>query len=362
MNKRTVVQQKATMPASTSMSSALLPRKCACGGTLGVDGECAECRDKRLSVQRSTTNPATQPPTVPPIINEVLHSSGQPLDAATRAFMEPRFGHDFSQVRVHTDARAAESARTVNALAYTVGRDVVFGKGQYVPTTIAGQRLLAHELTHVVQQGGSAYFNPTEEHHYIQRQVASTSGTSRTPWDDLPANARQAIDNTYFNEKLDRESQSAFRSVYSALVTEGLWDDVGRVDKVFPKNVRGIEASSKGGLAGKLLSNPHFCRDTGIGGSQHGGAVMWRQVVQAGTEGLHVGISGRNRMVAHLDVLAPVGGREPDGRCRYSAPHILPHVLRDLAGWRNLEFLPAPTGKEQPGDVQPLIRISIPGT
>ena len=69
--------------------------------------------------------------------------------------MEPRFGHDFSGVRVHTDARAAESAWSVNALAYTVGRDVVFGTGQYAPGTSGGRRLLAHELTHVVQQQGS---------------------------------------------------------------------------------------------------------------------------------------------------------------------------------------------------------------
>ena len=67
--------------------------------------------------------------------------------------MEPRFGHDFSQVRVHADDRAAESARAVNALAYTVGRDVVFGRGQYMPGTMEGMRLMAHELTHVIQQG-----------------------------------------------------------------------------------------------------------------------------------------------------------------------------------------------------------------
>jgi hypothetical protein len=67
--------------------------------------------------------------------------------------MELRFGFDFSQVRVHTDAQAAESARAVNALAYTVGSDIVFGAGQYAPGTAAGKRLLAHELTHVVQQG-----------------------------------------------------------------------------------------------------------------------------------------------------------------------------------------------------------------
>ncbi len=77
---------------------------------------------------------------------------GQPLDPSTRAFFEPRFGHDFSQVRIHTDSMAAQSAQTVNALAYTVGKDVVFGRGQYVAGTDADSKLLAHELTHVVQQ------------------------------------------------------------------------------------------------------------------------------------------------------------------------------------------------------------------
>lgn len=89
---------------------------------------------------------------LPPTVHEVLRSPGQPLDSATRAYMEPRFGHDFSGVRVHTDTQAAESARAVNALAYTIGRNVVFGAGQYAPGTTAGQRLLAHELAHVVQQ------------------------------------------------------------------------------------------------------------------------------------------------------------------------------------------------------------------
>lgn len=91
----------------------------------------------------------------PPIVHEVLASPGQPLDPATRGFMEPRFGHDFSQVRVHSDAAAEQSARDVNAYAYTVGHDVVFGAGQFAPATDEGQRLIAHELTHVVQQSGA---------------------------------------------------------------------------------------------------------------------------------------------------------------------------------------------------------------
>ena len=92
----------------------------------------------------------------PPIVHDVLGLAGQPLDAPTRAFMQPRFGYDFGEVRVHADARAAESARAVDALAYTVGRDIVFGAGRYEPSSPEGRRLLAHELTHVVQQGGDA--------------------------------------------------------------------------------------------------------------------------------------------------------------------------------------------------------------
>ncbi|NJO17686.1 MAG: DUF4157 domain-containing protein, partial [Thioploca sp.] len=91
----------------------------------------------------------------PPIVHEVLRSPGHPLDDETRAFMEPRFGHDFSQVRVHTDAKAAESARAVSARAYTVGQHVVMRREEYAPKTEAGRRLLAHELVHVVQQGGN---------------------------------------------------------------------------------------------------------------------------------------------------------------------------------------------------------------
>ena len=127
------------------------------GGTPGPTGECGNCRKKRLSLQRKTRNSELETRTdspVPPIIHEVLRSPSQPLDPATRAFMEPRFGHDFSQVRLHADTRAADSAKAINALAYTVGRHVVFGAPQPVSAAnVESQRLLAHELTHVVQQG-----------------------------------------------------------------------------------------------------------------------------------------------------------------------------------------------------------------
>lgn len=90
----------------------------------------------------------------PVLVREVLRAPGQPLDPPTRAFFEPRFGHDFSRVRVHTGMLANRSAHDLNASAYTMGRNIVFGLGRFAPGTHEGRRLLAHELTHVVQQSG----------------------------------------------------------------------------------------------------------------------------------------------------------------------------------------------------------------
>jgi hypothetical protein len=165
-----------------------------------------------VAAQRARTTATRTPPLrgVPPVVHEVLRSAGQALDPAARAFMEPRLGHDFSRVRVHapqaapiggpgsghrgtsdereadrvaqrvvrmpeggtlgpatsrydfgmvrvhTDAKAAESARAVNARAYAFGPDIVFGAGEYAPHTPAGRRVLAHELAHVAQQSASA--------------------------------------------------------------------------------------------------------------------------------------------------------------------------------------------------------------
>jgi len=166
MNRQTAAQTKVRVTAVPLAIGGLLQRACACGQhTSG--GECEECSKKRIAEtavggamlhRRAAGN--REPDEVPEIVHDVLGSPGQPLDAATRSFFEPRFGHDFSGVRVHTDARAAESARTVNALAYTVGRDVVFGSGQYAPGAAAGRRLLGHELAHAVQQSESQIAAP----------------------------------------------------------------------------------------------------------------------------------------------------------------------------------------------------------
>jgi hypothetical protein len=145
--------------------SGILQRKCACGGAAGMSGECEECRKKgKGMLQRaflSSRGRETETEgEVPPIVHEVLRSPGQPLEPATRAFMESRFGHDFSRVRVHTNSLAARSAEAVAAHAYTVGSDLVFASGRYAPGRRDGQRLLAHELAHVVQQDEARAVDP----------------------------------------------------------------------------------------------------------------------------------------------------------------------------------------------------------
>jgi hypothetical protein len=105
----------------------------------------------RITLQRAAIAPTVEPGAEFKV-RETLRSSGQPLDAQTRSTMEPRFGFDFSDVRVHADTQAAESAKAVGAHAYAAGSDVVFGDGKYAPSTAAGQQTLSHELTHVVQQ------------------------------------------------------------------------------------------------------------------------------------------------------------------------------------------------------------------
>ena len=129
----------------------IMQKKCSACEAEKLQTKCAACEEgEKKEIRRKET--AASAEGAPPIVHDVLRSPGRPLDPAARAFMEPRFGVDFSQVRVHDDRPASESARSVNALAYTVGADIVFRVGQYAPQTIAGRYLLSHELAHVVQQ------------------------------------------------------------------------------------------------------------------------------------------------------------------------------------------------------------------
>jgi hypothetical protein len=120
---------------------------------LQISRECGACEEEEQKVQREETGSANRGLSeAPASVHEVLRSPGQPLDTATRAFFEPRFGQDFAPVRIHTEERAAESARQIGALAYAAGSHIAFAAGRYDPISVAGQHLLAHELAHVAQR------------------------------------------------------------------------------------------------------------------------------------------------------------------------------------------------------------------
>lgn len=202
MSATASLQNLAASPKALSHSNhagLLLQRKCACGSpTSSLTGECAECKSKKRlqakltigasndpleqeadrvadQVLAAPANPAVSgaPPriqrfmgqpsavagTAPASVDRVLASPGRPLEPALRQDMEQRLGHDFARVRVHADAAAGKSAQDVNANAYTVGHDIVFGASRFAPTTHGGRRLIAHELTHVVQQSGAVGMN-----------------------------------------------------------------------------------------------------------------------------------------------------------------------------------------------------------
>lgn len=191
MNKVAITQQ--TKNANLlPLAQGILERKCACGNHTLAGEECAACARKKMGLQRKLAigaaddlleqeadriadqvmaiplnSPVSNMPlpiqrfagqfsrqtaTAPASVDQVLSKTGRPLDPMLRHDMEQRFGYDFSRVRLHTDALAEQSAREVIAKAYTVGNDIVFGTGQFIPGTNESRRLLAHELTHVVQQ------------------------------------------------------------------------------------------------------------------------------------------------------------------------------------------------------------------
>ena len=138
---------------------------CACGGGCPRCQASPPLRSEALQAKR-VVPAATPSPALPASVGDALGSAGQPLDGSTRSFMEPRFGRDFSQVRVHTDATARQSAADIDARAYTVGGHVVFGAGQFAPHTQDGRQLIAHELAHVQQQDGAAAgFSPSAKVH-----------------------------------------------------------------------------------------------------------------------------------------------------------------------------------------------------
>jgi hypothetical protein len=139
-----------------------------------------------------------------PIVHEALRSPGEPLDSATMAFFGPRFMHDFTGVRVHTDGIAAAAANALNATAFTVGNAIVFGTGRYSPASNAGNQLLAHELTHVMQQAGRPGSNvlqrapnkqedPKQQHQQWLEELAKWPESAHKAWKTLNSSDRSLV-------------------------------------------------------------------------------------------------------------------------------------------------------------------------
>ena len=196
-------EQEADRVASEVMGNSQpeLQRSCSC------EGSCSECQRKpgATTLQTKQNTLGQGGGVAPPIVHEVLQSSGQGLDVNTRNFMEPRFGYDFSGVRIHTDAKAAQSARAVDAKAYTVGKHIALGENQYAPQTNEGRKLLAHELTHVVHQTGGS-----EGVSRLQRQPAQAKPAKNYPF----SVTYSGCDESPHNKKdIEREIRSAFDRV-----------------------------------------------------------------------------------------------------------------------------------------------------
>lgn len=256
--------------STAATAGAALQRECACGGT------CDDCKKKSHDEQHAKVQMKAAEPVnasgmeAPPIVHEVLHSSGQPLDPATRAFMEPRFGHDFRNVRVHTDERAAESARAVGARAYTVGSNVVFGAGEYGPGAQAGQRLLGHELAHVVQQKHVHALpvmrketdSVSKEDAARNRAIEKAKDFLLPLWDPQTLIQRVKQEEQYFNEPdaTDEDRQYSADIMLRALERLKQYEDSVTTGPTGGPVYQDMLNSTPWPLAGKILDMPLFSK------------------------------------------------------------------------------------------------------
>ncbi|MCP5099054.1 MAG: DUF4157 domain-containing protein [Chloroflexi bacterium] len=173
-------------------------RRCSCGKPIVANGKCSECNIKKKRAKNNKTE-YSERPLMPLITNEVLTSTGKELDPNSKANMERYFDFDFSKVRIHTDSKAAKSAKLVGAGAYTVGNNIVFGNSLYQPEMVSGQKLLSHELAHVVQQS-KAPQNPNG-----LRPIEEPSGS-------LEREAEQASYKIINNQKPQIQLQASYQA------------------------------------------------------------------------------------------------------------------------------------------------------
>ena len=251
---------------SASWLGGVLQRKCACGNHTVAGGECEHCSKKNssglqtklavshpgdvheqeadriadqvmsapvngelkptaASIQRLASQPAGNF-SAPASVDQALSSAGSPLDSALRQDMEQRFGQDFSRVRVHANAVAEQSAQELNANAYTVGHDIVFAANRFLPATHEGRRLIAHELTHVVQQSGAGATAGLQAsgNNVLQRDLAlPTTNPNPQEVNLTPAQIRDAI--SFNRRRYDAENTREIQDIVGAPQT-GVFDEL----------------------------------------------------------------------------------------------------------------------------------------
>ena len=185
------------------------------------------------SADRQATNTATLD-AVPPIVRDVLRSPGQPLDSNTRASLESRLGHDFSGVRVHMDGSATASAQVMEAQAYTLGRDIVFGYGTYNPSSQSGTGLLAHELVHVIQQSFSSGAAGCGQQGVVQRRGQSSPYATQAEVEQQIGRLHESLDDErrarshiieYYREQ-ERLIDLTYDSTIMAIMAYDRWTEV----------------------------------------------------------------------------------------------------------------------------------------
>ena len=201
----------------------------------------------------------TEPAGVALMIAEVLHSSGHPIDPDTRGIMESRFGHDFSQVRVHDDAKATASARGVGARAFTIENHIIFGSGQYALSNMDGVRLLSHELTHVVQQRSSQ--GPRRQDQLLagnyevaaeREAVQSAAKVSRRKTVSVHEKPGSAFQGTYLGAGLG----AGLGALSGAAIGLGIGSLFGPLGLLIGAGIGALAGGIAGGFVGSYLTTP----------------------------------------------------------------------------------------------------------
>lgn len=241
--------------------------------SVGIQKKCADCDQEGKKVQKKENGQKEKQASG--LVTEVLKSGGNPLDKDVRRFMEPRFGYDFAKVKIHTDVKAGKSAEAIGAKAYTSGRNIVFAPGRYQPQTAKGRKLIAHELTHVVQQNRLK----TRRQMIVQRAVQSGTQSVLNKVDPVAGliDAEQAILGSLIGRTLTMAELGVLYPVFGLSLNYALIriceSSVCSPDGV-PRTLGNMILAPKSGIGSELI---HECAHVW----QHQNGLRWAYIPDA---------------------------------------------------------------------------------